>query len=192
MNSNGEGKKIKLVSQGIKRCYYCDKPTVIGNFCSECGDILGRTYVTLPYVTCSHCKEEVPDRAYCISCGKDLEADSNSDIILNNVLKNIGNKDEYKEDNYEPELLYSTGEKNSKKIKTFKHIKICSSCRKSTVAGNFCGECGEILGILCVKLPYITCPYCNDEVPDRKYCISCGKYVNIDFSLIEDIKNNED
>lgn len=64
--------KKKRFTQGLKRCTCCDRSTVMGNFCSECGDLLGVNSVELAIVTCHLCGEEVPDRHYCINCGADL------------------------------------------------------------------------------------------------------------------------
>lgn len=61
--------KAKRFNQGLKTCYSCNKTTVIGNYCSECGDITGVSSVEIEYRTCHYCGEEIPDRNYCIYCG---------------------------------------------------------------------------------------------------------------------------
>lgn len=53
-------------------------------------------------------------------------------------------------------------------------IKVCSSCKRSTVLGNFCSECGDIVGVASVELNTTKCNVCKEEVPDRGYCINCG------------------
>lgn len=75
----------KRFNQGLKLCYNCNKSSVVGNFCSECGDILGITSVELEYRTCHYCGEQIPDRNYCIYCGHrkpyDVEYEKTLDIL---------------------------------------------------------------------------------------------------------------
>lgn len=62
-------------------------------------------------------------------------------------------------------------------------LKTCSNCGKSTLSGNFCTECGDMLGIASIELESRICHYCNEEIPDRKYCTFCGERKPYDFEL---------
>lgn len=79
----GEGGTImeKLrFTQGMKRCSHCEKSTLLGNFCSECGDMLGVCSIELPVRECKKCGEKIPDREFCIMCGSKKE-----DYIFSNL-----------------------------------------------------------------------------------------------------------
>ncbi len=81
----------KRFTQGLKSCYSCGKTTVVGNFCSECGDITGISSVEIKYRTCHYCNEEIPNRMYCIYCGHkkpyDIELENNLDILSDEFTK---------------------------------------------------------------------------------------------------------
>lgn len=62
----------KRFTQGIKQCYHCGKSTVLGNFCTECGEMTGVCSIELEVTKCHKCGEEVPARNYCLNCGEYL------------------------------------------------------------------------------------------------------------------------
>lgn len=64
--------KKKRFTQGLTQCYHCGKSTVLGNFCTECGEMSGVHSIELKVEICHICGEEVPSRHYCLECGADL------------------------------------------------------------------------------------------------------------------------
>lgn len=88
----------KRFTQGLKLCYNCNKSSVVGNFCSECGDILGITSVELEYRTCHYCGEEIPDRNYCINCGHKKPYDLQLEEQLDDLHEEFVNSQKIKEE----------------------------------------------------------------------------------------------
>lgn len=136
---------MKRFWQGYKECSACEKISVVENFCSECGNMLGRSYVELPIRTCEYCGEEVPDRNYCVNCGNKI-GDFHKLPRKDPVLKKFtyGVCDTCGRMSAEGNHCSECGEMQGRVYIDLEFC-TCSQCGEDTPKRTYCIYCGKIL-----------------------------------------------